>query len=77
MSSHQDPADYPPVDTLKIEEEQLIDPSTGKIDQERIIPHVCKFIVDYINSDVLVSIYPTVRLPNFSSFARVYFLISI
>ncbi|KLO19204.1 RdRP-domain-containing protein [Schizopora paradoxa] len=52
-SDHQDPAEYPPVDTMKIKEEALINPETGERDEERIIDHVCDFIVDYINSDIL------------------------
>jgi len=53
MSNHRDPAEYPPVEMLSIKKEELIDPATGVLDEERIIPHVCQFIVDYINSDVL------------------------
>ena len=39
-----------------IDEATLIDKKTGKIDEELVIPHVCDFIVEYINSDVLVGI---------------------
>ena len=31
-----------------------MDPETHKLDPERVIPHVRDFVVEYINSDVLV-----------------------
>ena len=40
----------------KIDWEEVKDPKTG-INLERLIPHVCDFVVEYINSDVLVCCY--------------------
>lgn len=76
FSAHQDPAEYPPVDTLEIRKEALINPANGEMEHERIIEHVCNFIVDYINSDVLVRICVIAHyLLGFSGFFRVGFTV--
>lgn len=52
------PAEYPPVTSKRLTQEQmneLVDRDTGEYDQEKVIPHLRDFVVEYINSDVLVS----------------------
>ncbi|KAI5116848.1 hypothetical protein M0805_006803, partial [Coniferiporia weirii] len=53
FNQHEDPADFLPVPKQVINLEQYRDKETGKVDQEKVIPHVRDFIVEYINSDVL------------------------
>lgn len=59
MTIKENPAEFPPVPKKEINLEDIkeIDPVTGetKVDQERVIPYVCDFVEEYINSDVLVS----------------------
>lgn len=54
VRKHYAPAEYQPVQKKTISEEELMDPETHKLDPERVIPHVRDFVVEYINSDVLV-----------------------
>lgn len=52
---HSEAAEYPPGERWEIDVNELRNPKTNRVEEERIIPYVCDFIVEYINSDVLVS----------------------
>ena len=52
------PAEYLDLPPREIDIQNVINPETGEIEPERVTPYICDFVVEYINSDVLVgSIY--------------------
>lgn len=57
--SADDPGNFPPVPLWGIDRGNLeyFNEKTGEteLDPEKVIPYVCDFVVDYINSDVLAS----------------------
>ncbi|THH11989.1 hypothetical protein EW145_g298 [Phellinidium pouzarii] len=53
LNRHEEPAKFLTVPKWEIDVDTLKNRRTGKIDQEKVIPYVCDFIVEYINSDVL------------------------
>ena len=84
-------AEFLPVKKWEIDRNYLcnFDPETGeveidketgepKVDQEKLIPYVHKFIVEYINSDLLVIFYDcTYIFPLSNLYGRVSFLVNI
>lgn len=58
-------ADYKSAPVREINEEEVKDPETGVVDLERLIPHICDFIVEYINSDVVVC--PTAGITHYTT----------
>ena len=55
-----EPAEYNSLPPREIDDKELKDPMTGAIDPERVTPYICDFVVEYINSDVLVRTIPII-----------------
>ena len=71
ISGNEHPAEFPPVDKLEINTDELLvfdsTTNTSRQEPEKIIPFVCDFIAEYINSDVLVGVLTNILLNFFFS----------
>jgi hypothetical protein len=59
-------ADYKSAPVREINKEEVEDPQTGVVVLERLIPHICDFVVEYINSDVVVC--PTAGITHYTKY---------
>ena len=88
IDKNEEPADFPPVERLEIDlvrqmifiHRQLrliVETNKPKLTPEKVIPFVCDFIVEYINSDVLVRFFLYQTRTALKAIIRVSFPIGI